>query len=84
MKRILISFTVVLLSVPAFAQCSFKAATNVKPRHDQYSQSSQANIDKSQKAMATTDNDFDKRKYQAIVKNPRGVAERRKTLMRFM
>jgi hypothetical protein len=84
MKRILISVIVVLLSAPAFAQCSFNSASRVKPRHDQYSQSSQANIDKSQKAMAATDNDFDKKKYQAVVKNPKGVADRRKTIMRFL
>jgi uncharacterized protein YdeI (BOF family) len=84
MKRFLIAFTVALLSAPAFAQCSFKAATNVKPRHDQYSQSSQANIDKSQKAMAAADNEFDKKKYSAIVKNPKGAALRRKTVMRYM
>ena len=84
MKTILIIVTVVLFSAPAFCQCSFNAANKVKPRHDQYSQSSQSNIDKSQKAMAATDNEFDKKKYQGIVKNNKGVAERRKTVMRYM
>lgn len=86
MKVFLISVITVLLSAPAFAQCKcpFESATKVKPRHDQYSQSSQANIDKSKKAMAATDNEFDKKKYAGIVKNPKGTAERRKTIARYL
>lgn len=82
-KRILIFILCcVFLPILAQCQCAFKAE-NVKFRHDQYSQSSKDNIDKSKKAMDKQSDEFDKKKYQAVVRNGKANTQKRKTTMRY-
>jgi len=85
MKRLFFIPVIILAVVPALVegQCTFKVP-NTKPRKDQYSQSSQASVDKSKKQMADQQDEFDQKKYQATVKNNKAVAQKRKTVPRYL
>ena len=83
MKRFLFTALIAICSVPAFSQCAFQSQGGKPHKPDQYSKSSKANQDKSRKEMAIQGNEFDKKKYQAEVKN-NNVPKKRKSVMRYM
>lgn len=84
MKKLFFISVIVLAGMPMMAQsqCYFKSE-GPKPRKDQYSKSSKDNIDKSKKDMADQTDEFDKKKYQAEVKNGKAAEKKRKTEMRY-
>jgi hypothetical protein len=76
MKKIVYIAVVTLMPVMVYAQCTFKVKDK-NARHDQYDQTSQSNIDKSKKQMAETQDEFDKKKYQADLKNSKPTPKRK-------
>jgi len=86
MKKIILIVAVSFGGTHLFAQgkCAF-TTPNAKVRHDQYSKSSKADIDKSKKDMDEQMAEFDKKKYQSTVKNTKATAtqKQRKTAQRF-
>lgn len=71
MKTLLSTLVLFITFAPAFCQtvtpCGFKDP-NAKSHHNQYSMSKKAAEDKSKKEMAEQSDEFDKKKYQSIVK----------------